>query len=136
MKCAFPNQIPETHLLRAELIFRQESGDLTARRLLARLVEYGGDSVSDLIQEYRKSAGPLFLERLLFCLGALCAGLAVGICGLTAADLVPAELESLVLSLGAFLLAQWSLALYGKLSKARFYAEGFSKVMNDLGRRR
>ena len=129
MKCALSSK---TNLLRAELIHLIERGDSSARELLSGLAEYHDDSVEPLVCQYRKTAGSVFLERFLFCLGALCLGLSLGVCGLTVADLVPAEVESLLLCFSAFLLAQWSLSLYGKRAHARFYANGYSRVLARL----
>jgi hypothetical protein len=131
MKCATFN----TNLLRAELIYRIERGDTSARKLLSELAEYHGDSVPSLVRQYKRTAGSLFLERFLAVLGALCLGLSLGVCGLTVAELVPAEIQSLLLCSGAFLLAQWSFSQYGKRSDARYYATGFSRVLACLQRR-
>jgi hypothetical protein len=128
MKCALSTNF-KTHLLRAELIHLIERGDSSARELLAGLTEYHGDSVQSLVGQYQKTAGSLFIERFLFCVGALCLGLSLGVCGLTVADLVPAEVESLLLCFGAFLVAQWSFSQYGKRAHARFYADGYSRVL-------
>ena len=134
MKCALPSNFT-THLLRAELIHRLKRGDSSSRELLSGLADYQGDSAQSLINGYRKRAGSLFLERLLFCTAALCLGLSLGVCGLTVTELVPAEVESLLLCFGAFFFAQWSFSEYGKRSNARFYATGFSSVLSDIGAR-
>ncbi|MCA9780581.1 MAG: hypothetical protein KC800_27845 [Candidatus Eremiobacteraeota bacterium] len=119
----------KTHLLRAELIHRMERGDRSAKKLLTGLARHQGESALDIIFRYQRAAGPLFLERFLFILGALCLGLSLGVCTLTATRLVPTELESLILCLGAFLMAQLSFSAYGRLSQARFYAAGFSRIL-------
>ena len=119
----------KTNLLRAELIYRMERGDRSAKRLLTGLARHRGESAVDIIFRYQRAAGPLFLERFLFILGALCLGLSMGVCALTAARLVPTEVESLFLCLGAFLMAQFSFSAYGRLSQARCYADGFSRIL-------
>ena len=133
MKSALSPNI-NTHLLRAELIYRLERGDSTARKLLSELAGYPRNSTQGLVDSYSKTAGSLFFERFLFLFGALCMGLSLGVCGLTVAELVPAEVGSLLLCSCAFLVAQWSFSVYGKRSSARFYATEFSRVLSELRR--
>lgn len=123
----------KTHLLRAELIHRMERGDRSARKLLTGLARHQDESAMDIVFRYQRAAGPLFLERCLFIQGTLCLGLSLGVCLLTAARLVPTEIQSLLLCLGAFFMAQFSFSAYGRLAQARFFADGFSRILAKWG---
>lgn len=136
MKSAISSIDHNTHLLRAELIQSMKRGDSAARKLLSRLNDHNGECVFELVDRYQKCAGPLVMERCLFYLGVLCLGMSLGFCGLTAAGLVPVEVDSLFLCVGAFFLAQGCFFLYGRFSDARFYAEGYGRVLARLCRRR
>lgn len=134
MKRAKADREYNSELLRAELIHHIERGDTTAKRLLAGLTNHRHVPVWQVIEYHRRAAGPVLLERVLFFLGMLSLGLAFGILVLTAIDLVAPELESLALSVGAFLLANASLSQYGKHAEARYYATEFSQMLANVSR--
>ena len=125
------SEVP-TNSLRAELVTRSNSGDRLASKLLKSLADRSEENAADLVSFYRRRAGSQSLETAIAAVGLLSIGLILGIVALTVFGAVSADVETLLILGGAFVVGQWALKSYNKMSSSRLYAQEFQKMANIL----
>ena len=119
-----------THSLRSELVSRSQSGDKKASELLRALSKRTEENAGDLVVHYLRKAGSNSLETAMAGLGLVAFGLVVGIIGLVGSGMVTADFETLLVLLLSFVIGQWGLISYTKMSTARYYSQEFQKLAN------
>ena len=132
MQSQFAGADVSINLIRAELISRANSGDKNASEMLKSVARRSEADAVGLVRHYLKRAGSESLETALAGLGLLAFGLVFGIIGLTVYGAVLADFETLLLLLSSFLVGQFALVKYSKMSVARLYAQEIQKMANIL----
>ena len=118
--------------LRGDLTSRANRGEKHAPELLRAISGRSEHTAGDLVTHYLRQAGSQETETVMAGLGLVSFGLVFGIIALTFSGYVTADLETLLILLGAFATGQWGLISYARKSAARFYAQEFQKIANIL----
>lgn len=116
--------------LRGALTARASKGEKLANELLRAVSHRSETTAGDLVTHYLRQAGSAERETVMAGLGLVSFGLVLGIISLTFSGFVTADLETLIILLGAFATGQWGLFNYAKMSTARLYAQELQKIAN------